>query len=1047
MTQLESIWPPPPFLGAANDLRRWRLTVIGFGETVVLRPDSIIGQPSVSSRSRLETSPQPMRTWSGRFVLDVSGGDDLEGIRARLERNSATFVGVLELLPPEDSEEDPATIAKGTLDTITIKDGQAALAFAASYPNGHKPICRDASLFPGFQDLSQGTWLPQVFGRCDLLAPPLFPIRRAKLAAPLTADDTELQTIQPVDWPPSGRLQVNDEVLRYGAISSDGLTVSALIRPNPLRHDNGTPLWLLPDAPLMWCPADHSAEVLEIRANDESGNELPGFSQASRELDGNDATVLERDALPLLITSAKEALIRETDLDSADWTVLDENTALNFADAFEAVDPATGATLFADAPLLAATYHANPANGAYRFDQVASGVLALEFSETPGWGPGTRLRVSVTKGATTVTADFDRRGFSVPVPFRSTAGVSNETSGIEFTRKERIAFDDITSNDAVSSVTNAASGAFHQWATFNTNSLATLSASFARSHDQPEAELARITLHAAVHNLASGASLDGQLHIVVPGKLKRVLEFNIAAETEETITLEVTPPSNMSAAEFFDENSYYTINMPDGGNGRIYEVWLEADWLTIIPSKAIGNAVERLPVNGVVDTYLTYQEIGLDIGALLPSGAGWDFFSDEDERPTVSITLRNAPDINLWAVYVRNIRWKFTTYPAESVRPTAQIWTRVEGRFTDEDGTASPASVIQSLVADELFGEAETSDVDNASFETASETIEERQIKFAAAFLEGTHLATVLSRAVAEATALLTMRSGQWTLLAPPLELDSKPIPALSQGDLLWPYGTRHLSPSDNNASGAIVLRSYEGTALTTASAAAKHIQLRWIVDGANALYRALEFRRRPREVHIMQDLAIKWMTIPAGAGMSIPGTNESQVLQRGEAGEIALVNGELHLELAHVIETQSAFSSSVAEVIRSYRRNALLFQIDGRIVAELRDSGDLYLRGELREGNVLLPTPGSLFVWDEFNEWLIVSCSTRAVAFHRNGDLLTFDPLSEEVPIDIEAPELAGTYGDEITIIGGLTPGDAALKIEGDAISLRGTLHTQQLL
>lgn len=886
---IESVYTPIPWLVDGGDLRCWRLTFLQ-PVPFVLDEADILEQPQVRLENRLHISENPERTFGGRFSVLVR--EDATGIASLLtaiERTQCTGSALLRIHPPVGFTADPVTIARGTLASMERSRGAVRLTFECSYPSAGKPVCRDASQIPDFATLPPQTFLPQLFGRRGFLMPPLFAVQTAKLAGDFSATATTLSLTRATNWPPTGFLQINDEVLSYRARSEDGLIFGSasfpLIRPQRRAHDHGATVLLLPGPTVDWCAADHDAEVLETRAESEEGPLANAGAVVHEDLDGIVATLWRADRLPLRINTSRIPTVDQSALNAASWRVLAGTNVLDYTDAFINKAPARGAVFTTGRRLLVANFVEDHSLSSDRFDLIEHAELYFEFSDTPFWGAGTRLRVTIEKGASSIQAEFNRDGVLFPVPVIAQAALPAPLSAAR-TERHRIHFEQVSPIGPWTNAAAAIDAAFQDAATCSSAQSCALTARFVSERNEAQLAITQVELHARVRNNGA-ASFPVQLVIDVPGKLYRTADATIAAAATQVVSLIVALPSDLPPADLFAPTCLYALIFPAGGDMGVEEIWIDATSTVAIDQAAISAAISSLPVVGSATMRVDYNSARVDITALLPPGARWDFFSTGGGLPKVVIELIDPPAITNWAVYIRDLHWNWRTRAATSVRPTARLWGLVEGRRTRPDGTANPALALRDLIAEDALGAAPETDTDSASFAALEDLADERGVRFAAVFMEATPLSTIIGRAVAQSTLKILFWDGLWRLAAAPLQVDSEASLIFPRSECFVPTGDQHWTPQRPGDVGGLALVDGNGAiAHRIGTRAALTTLAQWIMEGAPAVAINFDSRRHPPVADIGIDFDARWFSIPAGAQLSLPGVAEPEPSRR--SGELA---------------------------------------------------------------------------------------------------------------------------------------------------------------
>ncbi|MEO8376251.1 MAG: hypothetical protein ABI579_01160 [Candidatus Sumerlaeota bacterium] len=1051
---IESVYTSLTWLeNGGADLRNWQLS---FREPFEFTLDQrhLLDQPKINLSNRLHITENPERIFRGSFSLEVrDDSSKIPELIATIERTQCVCTATLRIHPPVGGGGDPMTIARGTLRTIRRSGGAVSLAFECAYPNAGKPFCRDASQLPGFEALPPHTYIPQVFGLRGFLLPPLFAVKSATLAEDLSATAQTLTINAPVEWPPVGTLQVNDEVITYRAISDDGQTFGTshlpLTRPHRRTHDHNAAVVLLPGAELDWCAADHDAEVIETRIDSSQGIMNGTGATVHDDVDGIVATLWRAERLPLSINTSRTLLAGQSKLSAPSWALEDANNVLDVTDAFMFKAPARGAVFTSGRRILSASYVEDLSTSRDRFDLIESAELFFEFSDTPFWGAGTRLRVTIEKGAASVQFDFNRDGVLFPVPVTA-HGVLPQSLSSGIAKRRRITFEKIDSTGSWANAAAAGDGSFQGFATHSSAEACGLSGRFVTERDEAQRAITEVSLHARVRN-NGGSALNGKLQIDLPGKLFREGAFAIAAASTEIVSIIVVLPSAVSPSDLFLPNAVHALAFPGGGDIEVEELWIEATSADEVDIESIGAAISSLPVVGKSDVRLTYNEARIDITSFLSPTSAWDFFSGGGGYPKVTIELIDPPVVTNWAVYLRDLHWNWKCYAATSIRPTDQLWALVDGRRTRGDGTANPALVLRDLMGDEWLGN--ETDIDNGTFTALEDLADERGINFAAVFIEATSLGTIIGRATAQSTFPLLYWEGLWRLDAAPLEADGEACVVLPRGDWIERSGDQDLHAQSAGNVGGLSLRDADDViAYRSGDRAALRARVEWIAGSASATGISFDSRRFPPLSGLAIDFDARWLPIPVGARLALPGIDKpAPSIRQGELAEVQYQNGICRGMLSPARETANYFETAHSLVQRSERGHAIRMFIDGRVVAILDDDGNLRIRGEVIE-NTLSPFAfGSLFTYEADAKLLRLNFdgggAGSSIAFSADGNLLSNIIIIEGAAITEPGTNGVGEMRESFSVAGGTATAVAALKLDLTAVRIRGVIQTNQKL
>ncbi|CAN5193546.1 hypothetical protein BH09SUM1_BH09SUM1_07250 [soil metagenome] len=1027
--QADFIQPLPWLQPVHGSLRFWALRMTLGDLAVEWRSDSMISLPEFELAHESASLQSPRVRRSGRFEVtlrfDAAGVSEFSDAIAA--SNDAAAASLFIAADSQGSEE--REIANGTLDEIKSAPDGVHLVFRCGWPSADRRVCRNGRSLAGVV-VEKDTWLPQVFGECSYFAPPLFDMQSAALFADIDMDASSLTLAESVSWPPRGVVQLNDEVIAYATISEDGRTLGSLTVPltrsTPRAQRHGSRVILLPTNPLRWCVADHAAEVVELRAGSASGALLSTAGAAIVDLAGSQSTVYTRAALPLAVSH--QAILHEehTARISKLWQKLPDSLALDPMDAFTVIAPQRGAVITAGRNLLTARFLEDSTQTAGRFDLLQEVFLSLEFSDTPFWGPDTRLRVTVTKNSAVVSAQFNREGgrFSVPIKGIGAQPATGATSVAQ--QRIRISFETIEADGVWSTADAAIDGEFASAATIATASPVSLTARFATIIPEVQRTVSAATLFARVRN-SGGASLAARLEVHVPDKLSRHADAAIASGETIIVELGFSLPSNVGAADLLSTNTEFSIAFPEGGAVDVQELWLEVD-ADPLPARAFAASAGSIPVTATIELPFGYNRVELDIAPLLTEEDRWSFFSDAGGFPEVRIELISPPDIDLWSVYVRDVHWRRTAYLANSIQAQDRVWCRTRGRHCREDGTANPAEVVASLLTDPSFAALGEDAIDAPSIEVVAAECDRRVLSFAAVIQDGMLLGDLFERALAEAAIHLIRADEAWRAVATPIEPDLSVLPRLTTAEIMAP------------GPGA------QWSARTAASESSVGTEL--LIGETASFLRYLAARSQPLSRDEVLPLDLRNLPLQVGAPMCIEDARDADEILCGEIARVAFSKGSFSASLRVLARVREQHRTDHSLVLRSVTRGAILFFWDNQVIAELLDSGDLRIGGVLREGArtpvVLVP----IFVAIPSDSQLAITHTVDDIAtnlcFAANGDALTTCFITESAAITEASPApLAAERRASSLVLGGATGGLAALRITNGHMELRGRIIT----
>ncbi len=1046
---LKDLYPPVPWFGpGSDDMRHWRLDLECDGTQFSAGPADFLAVPEFESKQWFDLAPRPARRCGGGFsvVLDADCPAVLT-LRGMLLREGTHCTGALLSLEKEDEGSSSFCVARARLERMRSEAGAARLDFSFDYPNADRAVCRLASRIDEFRDVPPQTWMPQVFGRCLYESPRLFTARVSRLERGLGPDHGVLELEDTVDWPPRGTVQVNDERIGYDTISPDGRVlgteVSPLRRSDPRQHRRRSLVALVPDAGFRWAVADHAAHVHRVLAGSDSG--FPVTNQIAKQVEagGRVVTLLERNTLPLEIRHGRSAEEKETPRESRFWRLLEETNVYNPLDAFTAQDPAQGAVLTEERPLLAARFHQDASREFDRFDVLERAVLSFEFSDTPGWGGSTRLRVTITQGAREETFLVDREGRVADVPVDAEVVVPEQATQF-LTKTVRHHFHRLESSSGWANAEQAITLNFENTTDYTGATKGRLSASFAAAPPELQGRIQKALFSVSVRN-DNAQPVNVWLRALVPSLFSGSEVFTVPAKSTRICSFSLPLPGDVEGEDLFRLDAVYTFETD--GESAVEAMWLDVE--QVVPSPRSSLSTQRLPIQGRVKVRVPYNRVVFDVAEFLDPEDPWSFFHGEDPVE-LRIELVDPPPIHLWDVAVRDVHWRHTVFPATSVSLEDRLWVDAEGRLAESDGAANPVNVLRDLLVDSDFGA--TPYIAEETFNASSGAAALRGVRFAAVFQNSMPLGEIMARAAAESTFSLVQSGGRWRIARTPLRIDREELPELNADDRLEHISIEELRPSAAVLHPVSIMSGERLSRFTDAMSPLEPIETTWQRRGQEALARCVADRARPALSLRTFACAAKWLVMPAGSGIALPLSSGGVSAYQGEVSRIALSEGRITFDTVYTDRIETLFQVSPWSIQRNGTAGSLSFLADGKAVAELTADGRLLIAGDVREGTRPVHQGSSVIEVITGPVELVVSYTSGAspvstFGLTTGGDLGTSLPIRENAELAQPAPIDAADSTPQGVLMGGMSGGAAALRLGESHLEIRGTISTNQIL
>lgn len=740
-----------PFL----EHRFWRVE-IGEGESqIVLRGRDLMGPPDWSLGAAFR--------WRGGMVADAWGALTLrvantdatrDALAALLLASGESLAIAVHQLEGELDDESAATRWVGVLSRVEVADADITIRGHIVLPGADVPMCRDLSERTGYGAFPPRTWIPQVFGTCDRVAPILLraPSQHAVALGPITREQTTITLRAPVDWPTTGFLQINDEVLAYSAIE-DGITLGSVETPlergAPRDHAASSEVWRVDEAGVVWLVCDHEATVSDVYVGEEP---LTDWTDSTDEIEGRAVTLISRTLLPLERRESATRIVRDALFGYSEWWELTmSSTALRGSTAFDGTSQTGGAIITLTAPVLEADWIGDLSTKLWRHDRIVRALLAFDFTPYPGWRPETLLRVTVSRDESEVSADLSLEGFldDISDEFRTSRAVA------DVVQDEIIRFDHVEATSGWADPERAVEGLLSGTRAIATSSddPETLSISVAKRWPGENTLVTSLRLRVAIESAGECATI---LRITDEDELDETSDFD-APTSPEHRELEVTFSPGRNARELF-ENLRAEITLDETGTLEIAEAWLEA---TLVEPPEVATIEEATAAP------LPQRGMELDITTLLDGEFDWHAFNGETPHWRVRFQLIDGSPVS--PAVVGRVHFRFETFPASSVRPTTRILATVLGRDAGEDGAALPLEVVRTLLEAPEFANLPDSAARDAAFEAAETALSGREVRFRRVVANDSTVAESLADACGEGGVLLVQAHGDWVIRVLPL--------------------------------------------------------------------------------------------------------------------------------------------------------------------------------------------------------------------------------------------------------------------------------------
>lgn len=742
--------------------RFWRID-IGEGDAQIrLRGRDLLAPPEWVLRAAFG--------WRGGIVADAWGSLTVRAagaastgaaIAALIATREEPLSIVVHQLEGEVDDESASARWSGGITRVDVEDAEIRIEARVVVPGRDLLVCRDLSECAGFSEFPPQTWIPQVFGTCENVEPILLraPSERAIASGAISRDQTTITLRAPVDWPSTGFVQINDEVLAYNTIM-DGITlgsdVAPLERGAPRDHAASSEVWRVDMPGLTWLACDHEATISEVDAGD---SPITDWTASTNAIDGRDVTLIHRTLLPLERLESATLAVRDALFGYAGWWELTSSSnALRGSTAFDDKSQTGGAIIALTAPILEADWIGDLSPRLWRHDRIVRALLAFDFTPYPGWQPDTVLRVTVSRGESEVMADLSLDGFvdDVGEEFRTTRSVP------EVVQHDFVLFDSVSASGGWSDASHATEGLLSSSPAIATSSgdPETISLSVVKRWPGENTLVTSLRLRVALESAGECAAI---LRLTDDDELDETIEFDAPAALEQR-ELEILLSPGRSAQELF-EVLRAEVTLAEAGTLSVAEAWLEGTFVEP-PEVATIEEAGAAP--------LPQRAMELDVTSMIEDAFDWEIFNGETPRWRVRFQLIDGSPVS--PAVVARVHFRFETFPARVVRPTTHITATMVGRAAGEDGTAPPLEVVRMLLEDPDFASLGESSARDAAFLTAADVLAGSEVRFRRVIQEATTVREALEEACGEARLLLVQAHGDWVVgAAPAMPEDGEP--------------------------------------------------------------------------------------------------------------------------------------------------------------------------------------------------------------------------------------------------------------------------------
>lgn len=689
------------------------------------------------------------QTRGGKFSVSLSLNDPaVQDLAERLFEENCRDV-VLEL---RDSVGSGSVLFRGVVvdwETVGID-----LNLTASQPalwNTRKLLCRDFSILPEGAHVDQTTWLPVLFGDSDeLKSVPMFSAPRVRCAGPVDLAAEEIMLAELPDWPASGRLQINDEVLDYELLQADPPCLKLLTRGSARSHPNRPWVHLIPEGPLRWIAADHQAGVISAQLVPKNVTSfVPDYVIVQPLVSGIETTAIQLPKLPLNITYADAPTNYTPNFSAVDWELTQPATALQPLDAFTPLAKSLGGALFRRSNrFLWARYKRNLLTEEFRFSRINSAKFVFQARTNGSWGDSTQIRIVCKIGNRSITALLSRTQFVIGEPQKTRLTLlsgNSSTVPVEIQRSERVFFEQIESLSTV--IFNNQSAIYEQ----NDEQFASLQVTPSQGNliglrfrllhmiGEPETVVRQVKFNLRAR---SQSAQRVRLEVSIPFLARQEKQFTLSSEWS-TVSLSFTVPSIPLSSLYLKDTAFKFV-VEEEGEIDVSRSWLDYE---VLQTESVRLPKVELSTEALSQTgQIVLSNLEIDFTSILPA-IPFQAFDYEGDDFELFVDLANAdPEFTL---ALQACHLSFDVYPATRIEPTTTIYTRCRGLASESSGLCAPANVIRELISNPRFL-GNSSNWNEESFEEIKGVHAQDNRWFIGTFVGRYSLETVLRKAIEE---------------------------------------------------------------------------------------------------------------------------------------------------------------------------------------------------------------------------------------------------------------------------------------------------------
>ncbi|MBN1899820.1 hypothetical protein JW926_00675 [Candidatus Sumerlaeota bacterium] len=611
-------------------------------------------------------------------------------------------------------------------------------------------LCRkaDSLLLPGISgEDNDDLFLPVVFGKIENHPLLLLPFSKAldwqtSIIGELVPEAIYATLADVSPLPEKGRAQIGDEVLEYRivnrALGTIGSTSSPLIRSEAGYHADGTTVRFLPEDGLYYLVADHPCKSVTRVSSNERILDESDYAVVSKFLGEREVCEVHLERYPCLVQTASGASIlrMEEQRYPGCFGVKEGGTALFPERAIDSFPGVTSAILDAAHQDLLLQFNENLRNGMFRYGNLVRCGIEIICLSTPGTGNRSPFYLEVKKGVSNKMMKIYFPGkellkAAVPSQNLLVSGIldSGGVASLAFPENSLlIKFDEVSGEMNLG-------GGNYKWKdahlakddNFGANTT-NFTGEGIESNDQPlvfricrramlddAAKPTRALLHAVMDSCGSPPK-NAVISMRIADRFNGSGSFCVDGSKKEYIY--ETPLQNVNFEHLVDTATYFSIHVPDGSQLRVYETWLEIRYALNPPEIDPEKIAEIQGMEGEfssLDICLPTPMIShyMDITGLVKANGDWEFFSGEENAPSLSISFSGKEE----SIHITNTALVLEYLPRVKEIQTADLAATVEGIHEEGVLLENPADMVRHILISENFLDFSESDIDEISFE------------------------------------------------------------------------------------------------------------------------------------------------------------------------------------------------------------------------------------------------------------------------------------------------------------------------------------------